>query len=243
MRSNPINTNDPFGLYSSNDWWDDTKDGAGAVLNSFVTFTAGADPGGLIGAVLESMVNNYSMNLESDADWAGDWSQGDGWHTRTSSTWVQEAMLLGTFRHFNLGYWLDEEAAEPGGPAQAGIVRGIGRTVPEVVKRLKNLRAGMVFKSYSMAKAVKAAKSLGSLWDAHHLLPRAWAKLLGLDTNGPAVLLTKATHQPMTTELNNALRVIKALPEAQRKAKARALLKKSYNNKPEWYEAIDAMLK
>ncbi len=239
----PLQGRDPAGLYSINEWWRDTREGAGVVLNGLGTATAGADAGGLIGAVLEAMIQNYSMNLEADLDWAGDWSQGDDWHSRTSAEWVDEAMLLGAYRHFNLDYWFEPEDAKPEGPAQAGVVQGVGKTVSQTAKALKKLRAGMVFKSYSMAKAVKAAKSLGSRWDAHHILPRAWARLLDLELNGPAVLITKAMHQPFTTELNNALRILKKTPEAQRKSKARQLLRKIYAKHPEWYKEIEPLIK
>jgi hypothetical protein len=49
---------------------------------------------GLKGAV-GSMIDQYAANLESDADWATDWSQGDDWHSRLESSWVARSFSAG----------------------------------------------------------------------------------------------------------------------------------------------------
>jgi hypothetical protein len=246
---NPLGAQDPTGL-TWGEWWRDTKDGAGLLWNGFQTFMAMSDVHGLVQNMAESLLDNYSMNLEADADWAGDWSMPDDAHTRTSSKWVNEAMILGAHRHFNLEYWEETFALRQGGygPAMAGmtstgveIVERGAMGLRELAKFLGKLRPGMIFESYTLAKTVKYMKGVGSLFEAHHLLPKSWANLLQLNANGPAVLLTKAMHQPITAELNRILKTLKGMPRALRKAEAWKELSRVYASKPEWLEAIAPM--
>lgn len=44
---------------------------------------------------LESMISQYSLNMEVDLDWAMDWSQSDDMHSRNSSAWVHESFRMG----------------------------------------------------------------------------------------------------------------------------------------------------
>jgi hypothetical protein len=44
---------------------------------------------------LEEMIGQYGANMESDLDWALDWSQGDDWHSRKDNSWVEESFSRG----------------------------------------------------------------------------------------------------------------------------------------------------
>ena len=242
MRSDPWSGADPLGLSVRDTWWEDTQDGAGLLWQGFQTFMSFTDAGGLVGSMLEALLENYAANLEADIDWALDWSQGDDWHSRRDDQWVTEAMVTGAYRHFGMDYWLGSEP-EHSGPGVASVASTLGRTAPELAAVLKRLRAGMVFSTHHQAKAVKALKGLGSAWDAHHLLPVSWANALQLDENGPAVLLRKEMHQKYTTRLNQLTQELKKQPGQARKHFARARLQELYRNEPEWWEAIEPMLR
>jgi hypothetical protein len=251
----PVHQQDPNGLFlwdSSGEWWRDTKEGAGLLWNGFQTFTAMTDVHGLVQNVAESLLDNYAMNLEADADWATDWSMPDDGHTRVSNKWVTEAMLLGAHKHFNLDYWEETFALKQGGygPSDGPVLAGVADVIKlasggirQARKLIGKLRSGMIFESYSLARAMKAGTYCSSLYQAHHILPKSWAAVLKLDTDGPAVLLTKAMHQPFTKELNASLKIIKKTSPALRKAKALEELGRIYANKPEWMSAIDHMFK
>jgi hypothetical protein len=242
LRGSPWDGYDPLGLYDWEEWWDDTKTGAEFLWKGAETFAAFSDPGGLMGAILEALVTNYSMNLESDVEWAMDWRQGEDGSSRDDSSWVQEAIVFGVYKHFSFDYW-SGSGAESGGHVQSSILSSTGKSARELAKAYKRLRANMVFDSYYKAKAVKAMKGLGREWEAHHILPYAWAKTLGMNSNGPAVLLRSGKHQVYTTKLNNALRRVKEAKPNDRKALAKRLLKDVYENDPEWWEAIEPMFK
>jgi len=185
LGSNPWNRSDAMGLNWEDDYWEDMGQGAEMALNGVETFGAFTDPGGLLGSVLSSLLENYSMNLEADLDWASDWSQGDDWHSRGNNDWITEAIVIGAAKHFGMDYWLDDGWAGSGGQAMAGKYT----KVADIAGEISDLSSGMIFSTYGKAKYAKASRGLGSRWEAHHILPKAWARTLDLDMNGPAVLL------------------------------------------------------
>jgi hypothetical protein len=74
LKGSPVQMGDPLGLWVSN------------------VFMAGF--GALRGGV-EAMVGRYAWHMESDSDWATDFSQGDDWHSRLDSSWVGESFRAG----------------------------------------------------------------------------------------------------------------------------------------------------
>ncbi|MFN0132741.1 MAG: AHH domain-containing protein [Phycisphaerales bacterium] len=120
VASNPVGCTDPLGLYSWDDWWEDTKQGAGMLWNGYQTASSFADGGGLLQSMAEEMIGEYAANLESDVEWALDWKADDSAHSRGSNKWVQRALFRGAFKHFNLEYWfgsMREDVSD--GPAVA----------------------------------------------------------------------------------------------------------------------------
>ncbi len=55
-------------------------------------FTYAIGPGFRIGALAFDLVNTYADNESWNAEWAGDWSLPDDWHTRTNNAWLGEIL-------------------------------------------------------------------------------------------------------------------------------------------------------
>lgn len=147
VRSNPLTRSDPTGLYSLQEYWDNMREGAGLAWNGFQTVSAFGDVSGSISAVVESMVTQYSENLEWDADWTSDWSLPDDANTRMSDRWVGLAIARGVYNHFNLGYWGDVYGDVS--PATAGMASGwqrATRRLGSVITRMGIRGAAHIFK-------------------------------------------------------------------------------------------------
>jgi hypothetical protein len=82
VRGNPVAGRDPTGLISLS--------GLGGVASFVATTAVRGVRGGL-----EEMLHEYSSRLESDIDWAMDWSAPDDFHSRQDSSWAGEAFALG----------------------------------------------------------------------------------------------------------------------------------------------------
>jgi len=122
LGSSPWDRSDAMGL-DWEDWWRDTKEGLGVLVNGYQTVSSLTDIHGLIQESVRSLVNDYSMNMELDADWASDWSRSDDEHTRGDDRWVTAALLRGAMEHFNLSYWdkfADRAPDDGSGFASAG---------------------------------------------------------------------------------------------------------------------------
>ncbi|MBX3110322.1 MAG: hypothetical protein KF743_14165 [Fimbriimonadaceae bacterium] len=142
LGSNPWMRADPLGLFGlrpSSDgieeesYWDRTVEGVEMGINAAATFASFSDVGGLTGSMAQSLLENYSENQDADADWAMDWSMSDNWHSRNSSDWVQEAMLVGAYRHFNLDPWMGSGGGD--GPAMAGMLQQTIRVGGKIVRK------------------------------------------------------------------------------------------------------------
>jgi hypothetical protein len=122
LRAHP-QSRDPLGLYTWDDWWHDTREGAGVVLNGYLTYSSFGDAAGLIQNMADEMVSEYSANLDSDVEWALDWQADDQAHSRLSNKWVNAALLRGAYKHWNLEYWAEWSgpSLHGSGPAVAGV--------------------------------------------------------------------------------------------------------------------------
>jgi hypothetical protein len=69
--------------------------------------------------MLSSLVTTYAANQEWDVDWAGDWSAGDDWHTKNDNSWITEALVMGVYESFEVG-WGDYKINLLGPTASAG---------------------------------------------------------------------------------------------------------------------------
>ena len=61
------------------------------------------DPSDFITGVLESLVTEYSVNLEWDVDWAMDWEAPDDAHSRVDNRWITLAIGQGFYDAFEIG--------------------------------------------------------------------------------------------------------------------------------------------
>jgi hypothetical protein len=77
VASNPISNSDPMGLFVP-------------------------DPSDFITGALESLVTEYSINLEWDVHWATSWSYSDHDHTRNDNSWIWLALGQGLYNAFTL---------------------------------------------------------------------------------------------------------------------------------------------
>jgi hypothetical protein len=142
LGSSPWGRSDPLGLFNLSpawpidpqSYWERQVEGLETAFNAAATFTSFADAGGLIGAVAQSLIDNYAANMEADADWAMDWSLPDDWHSRNSSAWVQESMLAGAYNHFNLDPWMGSGSGG-GGPVMAGMIQQTLTRAGKVVRK------------------------------------------------------------------------------------------------------------
>jgi hypothetical protein len=92
LRSNPPLYSDPLGLYV--DW-------------------LMPGPSDMISGALESLVHDYTANLDWDADWAADWSMNDDDHTRLENQWVTYALAYGVYESYDIfGFNLLGEISE-----------------------------------------------------------------------------------------------------------------------------------
>jgi hypothetical protein len=107
-RSDPIGGSDPSGLWVS--------DAAGLAGDVVVLGIRGVRGG------LESMVSEYASNMESDLDWAMDWTAGDDLYSRTSNEWVAESFNEGMTAGFEDGFDELKDKYDPFGlmPGQSG---------------------------------------------------------------------------------------------------------------------------
>ena len=107
LSASPLMQADPLGLLPT-PW-----EAAGAAINVGI----GAVRGGL-----EGMTSQYAANMESDLDWAMDWSRGDDEHSRGDNAWVSDAYDYG-MRYGAKQAALDElwGLIDPFGLMQAGL--------------------------------------------------------------------------------------------------------------------------
>jgi hypothetical protein len=78
VKSNPLTNSDPLGLF---------------VMPGPSDFITGA---------LQSLVEEYSMRLDFDVDWATDWNAADDWHSRLDNSWVTLAIGRGLYNAFDI---------------------------------------------------------------------------------------------------------------------------------------------
>jgi YD repeat-containing protein len=123
--ANSLRNHDPLGL----DYWGDVGEGAGIAWEGVKTVMGVMDPGGIVGSMLQSLVEQYAVNQEDDVEWAMDWGRADGDNTRMNNSWVELSLLRGAAEQFNLEYWLGNEEGTFTGPAVAGAAIDMGRIV------------------------------------------------------------------------------------------------------------------
>ena len=93
LGSNSWVTNDPSGLLL------DTLIVVG--LQAAAAVTPG--PGDFIRSVLTALLQEYSINLNWDAKWAGNWKADDEAHSRRDNRWVKQAIGQGLHDAFDIG--------------------------------------------------------------------------------------------------------------------------------------------
>jgi hypothetical protein len=59
-------------------------------------------PSDFITGVFQSLVEDYSMRLDFDVEWANDWSTPDDWHSRLDNKWVTLAVGRGLYNAFDI---------------------------------------------------------------------------------------------------------------------------------------------
>ena len=106
LRGNPFMGSDPLGLYCLGDLGNDATETLG-LLDPL------PGPSDFIRSALSALVTEYSANLSWDAEWAGDWSTGDDWHSRTDNSWVTLAIGRGLFEAFDIDLPFTDDTLNP----------------------------------------------------------------------------------------------------------------------------------
>ncbi len=140
-----------------------------------------------VGRVAFNLVDQYATDLEAYSIWAEDWSLDDDLFEERRMREEWEAM-----------------GGAGGDPMLASIatIKGINAAI-KAARFAGRVRAGAIYKSYHAAKY--AIKQAGAPLQAHHIVEKRVLKALGMNTNGPAMALTRAQHQLVTNRLRNAL--------------------------------------
>ncbi|MBX3110312.1 MAG: HNH endonuclease [Fimbriimonadaceae bacterium] len=93
LGSSPWNSSDPLGLYEWDDFWED----------AFSANFGLPGPSDFITGALQSLVEEYSANLDWDVEWALNWDLPDDAHSRLDNRWVVTAMGRGLYDAFDFG--------------------------------------------------------------------------------------------------------------------------------------------
>ncbi|MFN0132743.1 MAG: hypothetical protein ACKVW3_09480 [Phycisphaerales bacterium] len=145
-RANPISGRDPLGLYDEEDVEEDFSD-------TLAMMSPLPGPSDILSSMLRAMTGDYAANLESDVDWALDWTRDDDDHSSGDNSWVALSLARGAYEAFDISLPFTDQTVNPldlfagkkrnGGPGSISLptrkARG-GHTVAAARGQLEHAR-------------------------------------------------------------------------------------------------------